>query len=243
MASNTFKILYQDEWYVAIDKPVGWLVHPTKIAPVTRKAILPVLRDQLCRHIYPVHRLDCGTSGVLLFGLSSQAAGKLSVMFEKREIDKTYLAVIRGWLSPSDGSIDRDLSPWPGEPAQLAVTTYKTLAKIELPIPVSPHQTSRYSLIEVKPRTGRRQQIRRHFSGVSHPVIGDTSHGDQRHNRVFIDNFQSERLLLMAVEISFHHPFQKKDLTLTCPPDYSTGQLLHKLFHHGPGHAMINKGC
>ncbi|MBF0543165.1 MAG: hypothetical protein HQM08_01965 [Candidatus Riflebacteria bacterium] len=237
--NSRFSVLYQDEWYVAIHKPAGWLVHPTKIAPVARKSILPVLSNQLGQPIFPVHRLDCATSGVLIFGMSSQATGKLSDLFEKREVEKTYLAVVRGWMNPADGKIERDLSPWPGEPPQQAVTNYRTLATSELPIPIHPHKTCRYSLLEVKPYTGRRQQIRRHFSGVSHPVIGDTSHGDQRHNRAFKEHFQCERLLLMAVELTFQHPFLKKDLILTCPPDSATDLLLKKIFS---GNEYLAKG-
>ncbi|MBF0406892.1 MAG: hypothetical protein HQM10_06040 [Candidatus Riflebacteria bacterium] len=229
-SGDGFQILYQDEWYVAIHKPSKWLVHPTKISPEGRRIILPVLRNQLGQRIFPVHRLDCGTSGVIVFALSSEAAGELSAKFEKREVDKTYLAVVRGWLSPTEGSIDRDLAPEPGKSVQKAVTNYSTIAQIELPVAVHPHSTSRYSLLEAKPYTGRRQQIRRHFSGISHPIIGDTSHGDQRHNRVFKEMYQSESLLLMAIEISFIHPFLNRLLIISSPPDLATNTILKKAF-------------
>ena len=227
-------ILYQDEWYVACNKPVDLLVHRSGMAPRHQKTLLPILRDQLGQRVYPVHRLDRGTSGVLMFALSSEAAGKLSRLFEARMVEKVYLAVVRGWMRPVDGVIDRPLSPLPGEEPQEACTRYRTLSTIELPIAVGPHPTSRYSLLEVKPETGRRRQIRRHFSGVSHPVIGDGSHGDSRHNRVFRERFHSTRLLLMARRLRFFHPFLARNLVVSCPPDEPTGRLLNELFPDAP---------
>ncbi|HOT29841.1 MAG TPA: pseudouridine synthase [Candidatus Ozemobacteraceae bacterium] len=224
------QIIYRDEWYVAIHKPVGVLVHPTRIAEATAETLLPIICGQLGRRVYPVHRLDRATSGVLVLALSSEAAGKLSAQFEARKVEKTYLAVVRGWFRPPEGVIDRQMRQWPGEPLQDAVTRYRTLAAVELPIPVGPHQTSRYSLVEVNPETGRRQQIRRHFSGAAHPIVGDTSQGDRHHNLVFRERFGCDRMLLMAQEIRFDHPWLGRRLRLVCPPDESVRRILGTLF-------------
>lgn len=228
-------ILYLDEWYVVIHKPVGLLVHPTRIAEATAETVLPIICGQLGKRVYPVHRLDRATSGALVMALSSEAAGKLSSQFESRSVEKTYLAVVRGWFRPPEGVIDRQMRQWPGEPLQDAVTRYRTLSAAELPIPVPPHPSSRYSLIEVHPETGRRQQIRRHFSGVAHPIIGDTSQGDRHHNMVFRERFQCDRMLLMAVGISFHHPWLDRRLRIACPPDEKVEQTLGTLFPDAPG--------
>lgn len=233
-AEYKLPILYLDEWYVAIHKPVGLLVHPTRIAEPTAETLLPIICDQLGKKVYPVHRLDRATSGVLVMALSSEAAWKLSSQFESRNVEKTYLAVVRGWFTPSDGVIDRQMRQWPGEPLQKAVTRYKTLSTVELPIPVPPHPSSRYSLIEVRPETGRRQQIRRHFSGAAHPIIGDTSQGDRHHNLVFSERFRNDRMLLMAVGISFDHPWLGRRLRIDCPPDEKVVKMLDEVFPETP---------
>ncbi|HOY67817.1 MAG TPA: pseudouridine synthase [Candidatus Ozemobacteraceae bacterium] len=227
------EILYQDEWYVAVHKPVGLLVHPTRIAEATAETLLPIICEQLGRRVLPVHRLDRATSGALVMALSSEAAGKLSAQFESRNVEKTYLAVVRGWFQPPDGVIDRRMHQWPGEPLQEAITRYRTLETVELPVPVGPHATSRYSLVEVKPETGRRQQIRRHFSGVAHPIVGDTSQGDRAHNLSVRDRFGCDRMLLMAVEIRFDHPWLGRRLRVVCPPDAKTIGILDALFPGG----------
>ncbi|HEY9070095.1 MAG TPA: pseudouridine synthase [Candidatus Ozemobacteraceae bacterium] len=226
-------ILYQDEWYVVVHKPVGLLVHPTRIAETTAETLLSRICEQLGRRVFPVHRLDRATSGALVMALSSEAAGKLSAQFESRNVEKTYLAVVRGWFRPPDGVIDRPMHQWPGEPLQEAITRYRTLATTEVTVPVGPHATSRYALVEVKPETGRRQQIRRHFSGAAHPIVGDTSQGDRAHNLSVRDRFGCDRMLLMAVEIRFDHPWLGRRLRVVCPPDAKTTGILDALFPDG----------
>lgn len=230
--SNTggFRIYYLDDWYVAIEKPTDWLIHPSPIAPRGEPTVVPVLEVQLGKKLFPVHRLDRGTSGVMLFALSSEAAAAVAVQFQQREIEKTYLAVVRGWFNPSEGVIDRPLSPWPGETTQEARTRYSCLAQCELSIPVGSHATSRYSLVRAFPETGRRQQIRRHFDGASHPIIGDRQHGDRRHNQMFAEHLHCDRMLLMAHELAFFHPWLNKPLCLRSEIDEPCCALLDKLF-------------
>ncbi|HNV69627.1 MAG TPA: pseudouridine synthase [Candidatus Ozemobacteraceae bacterium] len=230
MDHTRFSIVFLDEWYVAIEKPVDWLIHHSPTAPRSQPAVVPVLEAQLGRKVFPVHRLDRATSGLLLFALSSEAAAAVAMQFEQRQITKTYLAVVRGWFAPPAGSIERPLSPMPGENQQEARTCYETVAQCELPVPIPPHQTCRYSLMRVFPETGRRQQIRRHFAGAAHPIIGDGHHGDRRHNQFFAERFGCRRMLLMAARLKFYHIWLKRFLELQCHLDEPVQALLSDLF-------------
>lgn len=208
-------ILYQDEHYVAIDKPAGMLVHRTRIAEEAEYA-MQRLRDQLGRHVFVVHRLDRPTSGVLLFALSSEAAREMCAVFESRRVEKRYLAVVRGWTEEA-GIIDYPLREEKHKEAQPAVSAYRRLATVELDIAVGRYPKARYSLVEVTPDTGRMHQIRKHFAHIFHPLIGDTTYGEGRHNRLFRDHFGCERLLLMATELSFIHPYSNDLVVIRAP--------------------------
>ena len=225
--------LYQDAHYVAIDKPPGLLVHRS---PISRDRVfaLQTLRNQLGRHVYPVHRLDRATSGVLLFGLSAEAARRLVAEFEHQAVDKAYLAVARGWVD-EQGLIDHPVADDEGNSiAQPARTRYRCLARVELPFAVDRYPTSRYSLVGVSPETGRRQQIRKHFKHISHHLIGDTTHGNGRHNRFFRDEIGIRRLLLMAHRLSFHQPFSGEQVTVSAAIDPQWSRIA-QLFDHPIG--------
>jgi tRNA pseudouridine65 synthase len=202
------EIIYEDAHYVAINKPNGLLVHRTRIAEEKKEFALQLLRDQLGYHVYTVHRLDRGTSGVLLFAKTAEAATPVMKAFEEREPDKTYFAIVRGY-SPEAATIDNPIRPdkdHQHKAPQDAVTHYTRLATVELPIPVGRYQTSRYSLVKIKPETGRMHQIRKHFAHIRHYIIGDKRHGDWRHNKMFLEALQSPYLLLHAAELQFRHP-------------------------------------
>ena len=209
------EILYQDKYYVAVHKPTGLFVHPTRLAP-DEPSCMPMLRDQIGRWVYPVHRLDRATSGVLLFSLNSDAARGVAERFENRSVHKRYLAVVRGHIEQR-GRIDYALDDLDGGDASEAITDYVRLAETELPHPVGRYPTARYSLVCVLPVTGRRHQIRRHFAHIRHPVIGDTTHGDGAHNRFFRDNYEMDRLLLMATELVFDHPYTGETVAIRAP--------------------------
>lgn len=212
------QILYQDEHYVAIDKPPGLLVHRSPISR-DRVFVLQLLRDQLGRRVYPVHRLDRATSGVLIFGLSAAAAARLVERFEARLVDKEYLAVARGWVD-TEGVIDHPVADDEGNGiARPARTHYRGLATVELPFAVDRYPTARYSLVRVTPETGRRQQIRKHFKHISHHLIGDTTHGNGRHNRFFREHLGIARLLLMAHRLRFAHPYHGGPVGIDAVPD------------------------
>lgn len=219
-------ILYRDEHLVAINKPSGMVVHRSariRHAP----AALQCLRDLIGQHVYPVHRLDRGTSGVLLFALSSEAARELCLLFRNhQDIAKTYLAVVRGYTDEA-GVIDHPVPNGTTGERKDAVSHYRRLQTVEFPIPCGPYETARYSLVEVTPETGRYHQIRRHFHHISHPVVGDTTHGDTTHNELFRNHFQLWRLLLMAVKLSFKHPFTGASLTIQTPVDDALMHVFH----------------
>ncbi|MGB5198614.1 MAG: pseudouridine synthase [Sedimenticolaceae bacterium] len=214
----SLKILYQDAYYVAIDKPPGLLVHRSPISR-DRVFVLQTLRDQLARRVYPVHRLDRATSGVMLFGLSAEAARRMVALFEARRVDKEYLAVARGWVDDC-GLIDHPVADAQGSGvAQPARTRFLRLAKVELPFMVDRYPSARYSLVSVTPETGRRQQIRKHFKHISHHLIGDTTHGNGRHNRFFRSHFGVRRLLLTSRQLAFVHPYRQTHVKIVADND------------------------
>jgi tRNA pseudouridine65 synthase len=201
--ADALQLVHLDARVCALAKPAGIMVHPTNIS-TDRVFVTDLLRRRLGRPVHAVHRLDRATSGVLVFALDREAAALLGRQFAEGVIAKRYVAVVRGWVDEA-GTIDRPLQRKRGAP-QHATTRYRCVARTELPLPVPPHDSARYSLVEVVPETGRRHQIRRHLAGIAHPVVGDVNHGDRRHNRLFRARFGCHRLLLHAADIAFCHP-------------------------------------
>lgn len=210
------KVLYQDEHYLAVDKPSGLLVHRTEWANSERESAMTILRDQIGQWVYPIHRLDRATSGVLLFATSPEAAEALSKSFRAHEVQKKYLAVVRGYTAER-GEIERELKRNPekkGSPLLEAKTRYFRRATAEVPFAVGRYSTARYSLVEVEILTGRLHQIRRHMASIAHPLIGDTVYGDGKHNRLFREKYLINRLLLSAFQVRFIHPYSKQPIQL-----------------------------
>ncbi len=219
IADVSLTILYRDEHTIAVDKPAGMLVHRSWIAEEDEVFLLQTLRDQIGQRVYPIHRLDRPTSGVMLFALSSEAASKMCGVFEQRSVTKEYLAIVRGYTEER-GHIDYALREEPHKPEQQAITDYQRLATVELPIPIGRYQSARYSLVRVTPLTGRMRQIRKHFHHIFHPLIGDTSHGEGRHNRLFREHFDCHRLLLHAHRLTLQLPHHDDTITIEAPlPD------------------------
>jgi tRNA pseudouridine65 synthase len=228
------EILFQDEHLVAVHKPSGLLVHRSALSRGEREFALQMLRDQLGRHVHPVHRLDRATSGVLLFALDREVASRLAGMLARGEVEKTYLAVVRGH-PPEQGEIDHPLVREPdeyedaSEVSQPARTRFRRLDIVELPHRVDRYPTSRYALVELQPRTGRRHQLRRHLAHLRHPIVGDVNHGVGKHNRLFRKLFGCHRLLLCCVELRLAHPVTGATLRLTAPPEESFASVLREL--------------
>lgn len=221
-------VLYRDDHLCAVHKPSGLLVHRTALDPGAGRFAVQLVRDQIGRHVYPVHRLDRGTSGVLLFALDREVASLLGASFRAGKVAKRYLAVVRGH-PPEAGVIDHPLTYRPERrgtepPADAdtvlrpAVTHYRRLATAELPHRVDRYPTTRYALLELRPETGRRHQIRRHLKHAAYPVIGDSTYGKGRHNRLFETLLGSRRLLLACVELRLAHPATGEPLVIQAPP-------------------------
>jgi len=209
---EALRVLYQDEHLVVIDKPSGLLVHRSAIDRHETRFAVQLLRDQLGRRVYPVHRLDKGTSGALAFALDRDVARALAMQFATREVHKLYHAIVRGW-PPACGEIDHalpavqdDLLGPQAEGARDSITRFATLATVELPVRVDRYPTSRYALLQLEALTGRRHQLRRHLAHARHPIIGDSTYGKGRHNRLFAERFGSQRLLLACTTLQFTHP-------------------------------------
>lgn len=229
-------ILYRDPSLIAIDKPSGLLVHRSDIDRHETRFAVQLLRDQIGRRVQPVHRLDRGTSGVLLFAFDVEVTRHLSKQFENNEVCKTYLAVVRGW-PPESGSIDHPLSLQDDvhgsaskeKEAQAALTHFRRLATIELPFPVDRFPTSRYALVALTPQTGRRHQLRRHMKHIAHPIIGDATHGKGIHNRFFQHQFGCHRLLLACTELGFRHPISGDMMCIRAPLGDQFAAVLRRL--------------
>jgi tRNA pseudouridine65 synthase len=227
MTVTALEILYQDEACVAVNKPPGMLVHPTKLDPHSHSSVQQLLHRQMGMRVFPIHRLDRPTSGVLLFGFSAESTRYLSQQFEQRQVVKKYIAIVRGHTDPS-GQIARPLKERldrisdPGadrdKPAQEAITDYETVARSELPFSAGRYSTSRFSLVELRPLTGRGHQIRRHLNGIAHPIIGDTRHGDHRHNQFFKNEFNLSRLLLASTSLNIKL-MNGEQVEITARPD------------------------
>lgn len=218
------EIIYQDEHYVAINKPSGLLVHRSMLDKRETQFAMQMLRDQLGQHVFPVHRLDRPTSGVLLFALSSEAARDMNQVFIEGKIEKRYLALVRGFAPEStflDKPLKEELDKIADKMAdqnkapQEAQTQFRCLYQASLPIPFGKYPSIRYSLVECFPKTGRKHQIRRHLNHLSTPIIGDVNHGDNRQNQFFREHFNFRRLMLFATSLKFIHPYNEQPITIS----------------------------
>ncbi|GAA5036844.1 tRNA pseudouridine(65) synthase TruC [Marivirga lumbricoides] len=209
---ESLEIIYQDEYMVAVNKPHGLLVHRTKLATEADEFALQILRDQLKQKVYPVHRIDRKTSGILLFALDQETEKLLNALFAAQAIKKEYLAIVRGYI-PDDGTIDYPLKKENGR-LQEAVTHYKTLSRTEIDVPLGQHATSRYSLVEVKPETGRMHQIRKHLAHINYPIIGDRPHGCNKQNKLFKERWEMDKMMLHASKMQLQHPINRREITI-----------------------------
>jgi tRNA pseudouridine65 synthase len=225
MPDDSLRILHQDSHLVAIDKPPGLLVHPSALDAHEERTALKLLRNQLGMRLWPLHRLDKGTSGVLLFATHADAAREWGLAFEQGRVRKRYLALVRGWPG-AHGEIDQPLArdpelPSTGQPHLDARTRYQRLACFEWPFSLDArHASSRYALVSVDPLTGRRHQIRRHFKHIAHPLIGDATHGKGAHNRAVAAFLGTQRLWLHAASVTLGEGAATLRITAPCAPEW-----------------------
>jgi len=225
-------ILYQDDELVAINKPHGLAVHASPMIGNTDIFALQLLRDQLGHYVYPLHRIDRKTSGILLFATNKKMHTEVHQLFMNRQIDKVYLAIVRGFLSDS-GTIDKELTNETGK-SQSALTHYKCLEKSELPISFDKHTTSRYSLVQISIETGRTHQIRRHFNHLRHPIIGDRPHGCSKQNKLFKERWNMDSMLLHAWQMKFIHPKYQTEICIQAPVSEEFARMLKELQFSDP---------
>lgn len=234
-AEFELEILYRDAYLVAINKPSGLLVHKSMIDKDEIYYAMKMLRDQIGAWVYPVHRLDKPTSGVLLFALDSDTARLLSEQFSKHTIEKKYLAVVRGY-TPESGVIEHalgekldkivDKKAQQNKEPQEAITHYKRVARVEINAAVGRYDTVRYSLVELLPKTGRKHQLRRHMKHINHHMLGDTKYGRGEHNKFIRKHYGVHRLLLHAKSLVFAHPYTHTEICLEAPLDKTFEDLL-----------------
>jgi tRNA pseudouridine65 synthase len=209
-------IIYQDDYLIAINKPTGIFVHRTHLDPTATTFVLQEVRNRVGHHVYAIHRLDRKTSGLLILAKDTATQRIMNTKFEHREVDKQYIAIVRGYTD-LEGTIEYDLLLDNGKTVD-ALTTYKTWQQRELPFSSSAKfDTSRYSLVVLKPHTGRMHQLRRHMSHIFHPIIGDRPHGCNKQNRIFLERYAMNDMLLHASQLTFDHPHTGEKMQLQAP--------------------------
>ena len=234
------EIIYQDQYFIAINKPTALLVHKSMIDKGEVYFAMKILRDQIDKWVYPIHRLDKPTSGVLLFALDSKSARLASELFKEKKIQKSYLAIVRGYTS-EEGFIDHPLSVKFDKmtdkkanlekEAQEAQTAYKRVSTIELNHEVGKYTTARYSLVKLFPLSGRKHQLRRHMKHLSHHILGDTKYGRGEHNKMVRLEYDCHRLMLHADSLRFVHAYTQKEIVLRAKVD-ETWKTFLKLFEY-----------
>lgn len=236
--SDSFSILYQDDDVVAIHKPAGLLVHRSWMDSDETQFALQITRDAIDQKVFPVHRLDKPTSGVLIFALSSKVARLLQQQFQSNDIEKEYLALVRGWPKhqqwiihkPLKYHVDKFSEPDTEEgKMQEAETHYQRLQTATIQHPVGRYDSARYALVKAIPKTGRKHQIRRHLNHSNHPIVGDVNHGDRHHNHFFQDHFKQTRLYLAATQIALTHPISLEPLVIKAPIENSFQKVIDQI--------------
>ena len=217
------EILFQDEYLVAINKPSGLLVHKSYYAGEADEYAVEMLANQLQRKVHLVHRLDRKTSGALLFALDKDTLKKASDQFMNREVEKKYIAIVRGWTKEEE-TIDYDLTN-ENEVVQNAVTYYHRLQTSEIDLPFRGHQTSRYSFVEAIPETGRFHQLRKHFKHILHPILGCRKHGCNKQNKLWLQTFGITAMPLHSHQLNFKHPITGDDLSINASLNVNPGFL------------------
>lgn len=228
IVTQQLPILYHSAELVAINKPHGLLVHRSPIASDASEFAVQILRDQLGQRVYPVHRLDRKTGGALLFALTESMNASMQQQFADGQVAKTYLAIVRGY-TPDEQVIDYPLRRDDGV-LQEAVTRVKTLQRTEIPVAFGKHATSRYSLVELTPTTGRMHQLRKHMAHILHPIIGDRPHGCNKQNKLFKDQFSMTTMLLHASRLQFRPPDTSGIITVEAPLQAEFTRMLTLLF-------------
>src|SRR5690606_28304384 len=187
------RVLFLDADIVAVSKPPEMLVHKAPRAPDDAPVLLQTLKAQIGRWLYPVQRLDRATTGVVALASTSPAAAALQRSLASLSCRKDYLTLVRG-QPPARFASQRPLTDERGQPRP-AHTEFRTLLRF-----------SGCALVRARILTGRSNQIRRHLNHLGHHVLGDTTFGKGRLNRLYRARFALPRLFLHATRLCFDHP-------------------------------------
>jgi len=211
--SIPFSILYRDEHCIAIAKSPGIHVHHSALSP-HEPSCMPFLRDMVGTYVYPIHRIDRATSGIVLFAVNQDAHVALNTCMRDGGMKKRYHAIVRGWMESCicDSPIRID------DKVREAETHFFINAQRELEYPSTHFDTTRISLMEIGLKTGRRHQIRKHCAHLRHPIVGDVRYGDGKLNLLFREHFGLHRLLLFATSLQFTHPITQQELHIQFDP-------------------------
>lgn len=224
---SALEVLHGDGALIVVNKPAGLAVHRSKMVGNAETFLIDLAREQFGGEVFLAHRLDRATSGVLLLARSRDVAAALGEQFMGRDVHKQYLAVVRGWPEPTQGTIDYAL---PGSrdsgPRREARTDYRVLHTTEVPIALGRYPQQRYALALAEPQSGRFRQIRKHMAHIHHPVIGDCQHGRSDHNRLYKQYFGCHRMLLHAWRLGFRHPIDGRPMLIEAPLDDAYRTLL-----------------
>ncbi len=224
--NQCLEILFEDDYLIAVNKPNGLLVHASSIARDASEFALQILRNQLGYYVHPVHRLDRKTSGILLFAKDKALLPAMQELLQQSNTVKKYLALVRGFF-PEHLVVDYALTNDQNK-TQDALTVFHLLQCFEIPLPFQGFQTSRYSLIEAFPKTGRYHQIRKHCKHVFHPILCDRPHGCNKQNKLFLEEFQCQNMFLHASMITFYHPITSQKVCIESPlPQFFQEMLLN----------------
>lgn len=220
---SSIEIVYEDEFIVVVNKPNNFIIHESHYARNIRETtLLEFLQQQLGYPVFPAHRLDRKTSGIILLLKNKEFVAQFQDLFTTNSITKTYYAIVRGF-SDKSGIIDSPVKNDDTGIYKAALTKYETVNAVTLDIPVQPYNSSRYSLVKLQPATGRMHQLRKHLNKISHPIVGDYKYGDRFHNRMFEANFNCIYMFLHAFQLDFTHPITKEKLQLSAnfPNDWN----------------------
>lgn len=216
------EVVFEDEYCIVVNKPNNVLTHYSYYSRNIKTNILvDILKIKFGYELYPVHRLDRKTSGVILLAKNKKYISKFQELFTSLKITKKYIAIVRGTVS-NEITVDSPVKNPDTKVYKEALTICKPIASVELDIPVQPYKTSRYSLVEFTPKTGRMHQLRIHSNKISHPIVGDYKYGDRFHNRNFETNFDCHNMFLHAYLLAFQHPFTSEEIVIkaSLPSDW-----------------------
>jgi len=208
------KVLHKEKDFIVIHKPSGLVVYPDSKEMMGKSAI-EFLQKQMGKKLFPVHRLDRQTCGILVYALTPVMAAKLTELFRSRAVRKQYLAIVHGAM-PKSGVIDKDLPKNKEKTLQPARTDYVCLAQKEID---TGEEKRIYSLVKLDPRTGRYHQIRRHLRSTGNPIVGDTEYGNKWDLRYFAEHYGVKRALLSATDLIFPDPYRGLPIKIHTKPD------------------------